>query len=125
MPDNQMDELFNERLRDHRSSVPADMWDRIIQKKKKDRNLFIFFFKLFGLLILTLGLAGEYSIFQHGKKETEAGHALHSNLNSIQALSLPNAVSEAKSRKYQRKKSSERSADNFEQARVSTKSKTA
>jgi hypothetical protein len=66
--DDQMIEFFNDRLRDYPSSVPASMWDRIIAKKKRDRMMWLFFFRLFALVVLFLGLAGVYFIFNQKKK---------------------------------------------------------
>jgi hypothetical protein len=64
--DNQMDEWFNDRLRDYPSSVPADMWDRIMAKKKRDRMIW-WFFGLFAIGILAFGLRGGYSLL-HQKR---------------------------------------------------------
>lgn len=69
IPDDQMDKLFNKRLGDYQSPVPADMWERIIQKKDKDRKVFLFFFRISGILLLTLGLAGGYFLLNSGGKD--------------------------------------------------------
>ncbi|HEV3224266.1 MAG TPA: hypothetical protein VGZ90_15395 [Puia sp.] len=61
--DNQTDAFFNERLQNYPSAVPSDMWNRIIEKKKRDRLIWLFFLRLFGLVILSLILAGGYFIF--------------------------------------------------------------
>lgn len=65
--DNQMDIYFNDRLRNYSSSVPADMWNRIIEKKKRDRILWLFFFRLFAIAVLAFGLKGGYLIFNQKK----------------------------------------------------------
>ena len=41
----------------YESPVPDDMWNRIIQKKNKDRKGFFFFFRLSGLFVLGFGIA--------------------------------------------------------------------
>ncbi|HEY4965238.1 MAG TPA: hypothetical protein VII28_02520 [Puia sp.] len=58
--DNQMDEFFNSRLVGYPSTVPDDMWDRIVEKKKKDRMIWWFLFGLLTMGILALGLTGGY-----------------------------------------------------------------
>jgi hypothetical protein len=58
--DSQMDKFFSDRLRDYPSSVPENMWDRIMEKKKKDRMFWLFFFRLFTIAVLALGLTGGY-----------------------------------------------------------------
>jgi hypothetical protein len=65
--DNQMDQFFRDRLRDYPSSVPGDMWDRILEKKKRDRMFWLFFFRLFAIAVLVLGLTGGYLIFNQKK----------------------------------------------------------
>ncbi len=57
--DNQMDELFKDRLRNYPSSVPSDMWVRIMEQKKRDR-VFWLFFRLLAIGILALGVTGGY-----------------------------------------------------------------
>jgi hypothetical protein len=77
--DNQMDELFKDRLRDYPSSVPADMWDRILAKKKRDRMIWLFF-ALFAIGILTLGLTGGYLLLD--QKNSGAPVAMgHTKIN--------------------------------------------
>jgi hypothetical protein len=61
--DNQTDIFFNDRLRDYPSAVPADMWSRIVEKKKRDRMIWLFFLRFFALVILSLALVGGYFIF--------------------------------------------------------------
>jgi hypothetical protein len=70
--DNQTDEFFNDRLRDYQSPIPADMWDRIVEKKKRDRTLWLFFFRLLTVVILALGLAGGYFMFSQKKSDSAA-----------------------------------------------------
>ena len=57
MSDSQMDEIFKNKLPGHESPVPDDMWERIIQKRDKDRKGFFFFFRLSGLILLGVGIA--------------------------------------------------------------------
>ena len=68
--DNQMDQFFRERLESYSSSVPEDMWDRIMEKKKRDRMLWLFFSRLMVVAILTFGLTGGYFIFNQKKIST-------------------------------------------------------
>lgn len=69
--DSQMDKFFSDRLRDHSSSVPEDMWGRILEKRKRDRMIWLFFFRLFVVVVLSLALAGGYFVFNQ-KKSTLA-----------------------------------------------------
>ena len=71
--DNQTDELFNKRLQDYPSSVPADMWNRILEKRKRDRKMLLFFFRLFVVVILPLTLIGGYFIFNQKKSASTIG----------------------------------------------------
>ena len=59
MTENQFDEFFRKKLEDHSSKVPEDMWQRIKQKKDKDRTIVI----LLLLLLLLTGGASSYFIF--------------------------------------------------------------
>ena len=55
MNDNQFDEFFRNKLQEHSSPVPGDMWQRIQQKEGDDRKLFFFwrrYFMLLGFLIV-------------------------------------------------------------------------
>jgi hypothetical protein len=58
MSDNQFDELFKNRMLDHRSTVPENMWERIVQKKDRDRKIFIFFFRYLLIAVLAVCLGG-------------------------------------------------------------------
>jgi hypothetical protein len=71
--DNQMDEFFKGRFRDYPSAVPEDMWERIIEKKKRDRMFWLFFFRLFAIVILSLSLVGGYFIFNQKKSVSVIG----------------------------------------------------
>ena len=71
--DSQMDKIFSERLRDHSSSVPEDMWDRILEKRKRDRMIWLFFFRLFAVVVLSLALAGGYFIFNQKRSDSAIG----------------------------------------------------
>ena len=68
--DNQMDEFFNSRFRDYPSTVPEDMWERINEKKKRDRMVWLFFLRLFALVILSLTLVGGYFILNQKKSDS-------------------------------------------------------
>jgi hypothetical protein len=63
--DSQMDNFFSDRLRDYPSTVPEDMWGRIVEKKKRDRMIWLFFFRLLAIVILALGLRGYFIINQN------------------------------------------------------------
>ena len=69
--DNQMDEYFKGRFRDYPSTVPEDMWERINEKKKRERMIWLFFLRLFALVILSLTLVGGYFIFNQKKSDAE------------------------------------------------------
>ncbi|HTB25708.1 MAG TPA: hypothetical protein VK711_10065 [Puia sp.] len=71
--DNQMDEFFKDRFRDYPSTVPEDMWGRIIEKKKRDRMFRLFFLRLFTVVILSLALVGGYFIFNQKKSISVIG----------------------------------------------------
>ncbi len=65
--DNQMDQFFRERLEKYSSSVPENMWNRIMGKKKRDRMLWLFFSRLMIIAVLIFGLTGSYLIFNQKK----------------------------------------------------------
>src|SRR5712672_2816999 len=67
MIDIQFDDSLKNIIRDHRSPVPDDMWERIIQKEDKNRKGFLFFFRWFPILILTACL-GSYLLFDNTKQ---------------------------------------------------------
>jgi hypothetical protein len=71
--DNQMDAFFNDQLRDYPSSVPEDMWSRIVEKKKRDRKILLFFFRLLAVVILSLVLIGGYFVFNQKKSASIIG----------------------------------------------------
>ena len=76
MTEDLFDDSLKNKIRDHRSPVPDDMWERIIQKKDKDRRGFLFFFRWFTLLLLGVCLVG-YLVMNHAKqKNGPATHAL-------------------------------------------------
>jgi flagellar basal body-associated protein FliL len=81
--DNQTDEFFNDRLRNYQSPVPAGMWDRIVEKKKRDRMLWLFFFRLLAVVILALGLTGGYFMFSQ-KKSPSTAVIENTKMNPIQ-----------------------------------------
>lgn len=70
--DNQMDQFFREQLEGHPSSVPENMWERILEKKKRDRMLWLFFSRLMIIGVLLFGLAGGYLIFNQKKISAKA-----------------------------------------------------
>ena len=68
MTENQFDDSLKNKIRDHHSPVPDDMWERIIQKKDKDRKGFLFFFRWFAILLLGVCLGG-YLLLNHTKQK--------------------------------------------------------
>ena len=54
MTENQFDEFFRDKLQQHASQVPDDMWQRITEKKDKDRKIFFIprWYYLTALLLL-------------------------------------------------------------------------
>jgi Outer membrane protein beta-barrel domain len=71
--DNQMDQFFSNRLRNYPSSVPEDMWDRIVEKKKRDRMLWLFFSRIMIIALLIFGLIGGYLKFNQKKVAANTG----------------------------------------------------
>jgi hypothetical protein len=68
MSENQFDEFFRNKLNAHSSPVPEDMWQRIQQKKDKDRKGFILWIWYFlGSMLLLISLAGGYFILHSNK----------------------------------------------------------
>ena len=70
--DNQMDQIFRNRLENYSSSVPENMWNRILEKKKRDRMLWLFFSRLMIIAALVFGLTGGYLILNQKKVSTNA-----------------------------------------------------
>jgi hypothetical protein len=71
--DNKTDIFFNDRLQNYPSAVPPNMWNRIVEKKKRDRMIWLFFSRLFVLFILSSALAGGYFIFNQKKSASAIG----------------------------------------------------
>jgi len=71
MTENQFDEFFRKKLGDYSSKVPEDMWQRIKQKKDRDRTFVI----LLLLLLIITGGATSYFIFS-SKETANANFAL-------------------------------------------------
>ena len=75
MSDNKFDELIKNILRDHEGKVPGDMWQRILDKKDRDRKGMAFFFRSFRIPILILAALGAgYFIIEN--QDTKQGGAL-------------------------------------------------
>ncbi len=69
MTEDQLDDALKNKIRDHRSPVPDDMWERI-QKKDKDRKGFLFLFG--GITVLIVGVClGGYLWMNHTKQKPE------------------------------------------------------
>ena len=64
MKDNQFDDLMRERLQNHESSVPANMWERITENKKERKGGFVLRLTLLLAALAIFGLAGNY-FFPH------------------------------------------------------------
>ncbi|HMH31718.1 MAG TPA: hypothetical protein VK543_01745, partial [Puia sp.] len=61
MAENQFDAFFKNKLKDHSSEVPGNMWQKILEKKDKDRRRFIFWRRR--LLILSLILCSSIAAY--------------------------------------------------------------
>ena len=83
MTDHQFDQFFKDRLGNHSSPVPGDMWQRI-NEKKKDKPLGFFFWLGAGLLLLAFSTAG-YLLLQSGKTNQKA---LASSTTSSKKISV-------------------------------------
>lgn len=79
MTDNKFEDLFRKRLLKYASPVPENMWERIKQKKKRDRP-FLFIVWLFTICILLL--AGSYFIFYLNKKAIQNKTTVENNKRS-------------------------------------------
>src|SRR5580704_11783516 len=86
MTDNKFEEFFRNKLQDHPSPVPDDMWERIISDKKKDRGIFIFWkgYLLGGAILICL-ITGAYFIWNN--------HGMADKSKIISGINTP-AVSE-------------------------------
>ena len=73
MMDKDFDDILKKRLQQYESPVPADMWERIIGKKKKRRFGFIWwqYLSILVSLVLVSGIYIHYS--QQNKKISDAG----------------------------------------------------
>jgi len=89
MTENQFDEFFRKKLEDYSSQVPENMWQRIKQKKDKDRKVII----LLVLLLLMVGIATSYFIFGVNKNpvtENIASSKKHANNKNDNRLNQNN-----------------------------------
>ncbi|HET7001779.1 MAG TPA: hypothetical protein VFI33_10735, partial [Puia sp.] len=82
MTENQFDDSIKNKIRDHRSPVPDDMWERIIQKKDKDRKGLLFFFRWLAVLILGVCLGGYFLLNHTKQKPGQANHISSNQHNS-------------------------------------------
>jgi hypothetical protein len=138
--DNQTDKFFNDRLQNYSSVVPADMWDRIVEKKKRDRMIWLFFLRLFVLVILSLALAGGYFIFNQkisasaiGMDRTKINQssvitdtikASSSNLPTSQDQVQPTQINEVSKKQNQKKGKQINYLDKFDHAKRNTQNNT-
>ena len=77
MSENKFDEFFRKKLQWYSSPVPGDMWQRIQEKKEKDRKGFFFKWLLAALPLLFL-IAGYF--------------ILHTNKNNVQDKAITSAT---------------------------------
>jgi cytoskeletal protein RodZ len=80
MTENQFDDSVKNKIRDHRSPVPDDMWERIVQKKDKDRKGLLFFFRWLAVLVLGVCLGG-FFLLNHTKQEPQQANHVSSGQN--------------------------------------------
>ncbi len=137
--DSQMDKFFGDRLRDYPSSVPEDMWNRILGKRKRDRMIWLYFFRLFAVVILSLALAGGYFIFNQKKDaigmdgskinqtpvSTDTTKARVSNLPYAQDQTQPPQIRGTYKNTNQKEKARIHYSDNFDQGKSTTQNNSA
>jgi hypothetical protein len=144
--DNQMDEFFKGRFRDYPSTVPEDMWERIMEKKKRDRMFWLFFFRLLCIVILSLTLAAGYFIFNQRKTSSAIGmdsrkinqipvtadtlkanssKATSSGLSTGQDQMQPPQINEGDKKTKQKDKTRINYSDNFDSVKTNAKSNSA
>jgi hypothetical protein len=139
--DNQMDEFFKGRFRDYPSAVPEDMWERIIEKKKRDRIFWLFFFRLLVIVILSLTLAGGYFIFNQKKTSSAIGmdstkinqtpviadtlKVNSSGISTGQDKMQPPQINEVNKKTKQKDKTRVTYLDNFDNVKTKTKGNSA
>jgi hypothetical protein len=80
MSDKNFDNYFRDRLQDHSSPVPADMWQRIIPEKQRRRKFFFWIWSFAGAILVITGLLVSHRIltpapqpvtFQHPAEQPE------------------------------------------------------
>jgi hypothetical protein len=140
--DNQMDEFFKGRFRDYPSAVPEDMWERIMEKKKRDRMIWLFFTGLFAVVILSLGLGGGYFILNQKKSISAIGmdstkinqipiiaDTLKANSSKADSAGLSSGqdqmqspqINESDKKTKQKDKTRNNYSDNFDNVKTNTK----
>lgn len=67
MTDNQLDDIFKNRLKDFNSDVPADMWQRIVKKDKDRKLFFIWLWTIIGIGLLLGATFGGYMFFNNNE----------------------------------------------------------
>ena len=90
MNENEFDEFFKNKLLKYSSAVPEDMWQRIQQKKDKDRKAIFFKWSLSALLLIFL-LAG-YFILQTNKNSDKEKSISSATKQNIEIQSNSNKV---------------------------------
>ena len=71
MKDNQFDDLVKNKLQNHESSVPADMWERITGNKKERKGAFALRTFLLIAALAVFGFAGNYFFLQISNKNNK------------------------------------------------------
>jgi len=72
MSDKNFDNYFRDRLRDHSSPVPADMWQRIIPEQRRRRKFFFWIWIFAGAILVMTGLFVNHHILTPDPKTTLA-----------------------------------------------------
>lgn len=82
MNDNQFDKFFRDKLGDHSSPVPEDMWQRIQREKDKDRKIFFIprWYAIAAVLLLLIGVSSYF--FWHKANTSAKGVAVLNKQNA-------------------------------------------
>lgn len=97
MSDKNFDTYFRDRLQDHSSPVPADMWQRIIPEKQRRRKFFFWIWSFAGAILVVAGLFVRHRISTptpqtvtlHTEQSDSSGSVPSSSSPGILAPSTP------------------------------------